>query len=58
MVVFQSKIRGRGRTGGRCSGRGHKGAGARGTLPRLGFEGGNTPFYLAMPKEPYYKGHQ
>jgi large subunit ribosomal protein L15 len=28
------------------------------TLPRLGFEGGNTPFYLRIPKEPYYKGHQ
>ncbi|KAK3091006.1 hypothetical protein FSP39_016410 [Pinctada imbricata] len=26
------------------------------TLPRLGFEGGNTPFYLSMPKEEYYKG--
>jgi len=28
-----------------------------GTLPPLGFEGGNTPFYLRIPKEPYYAGH-
>lgn len=39
------------------SGRGTKGAGQRLTLPRIGFEGGNTPFYLRIPKEPYYKGH-
>lgn len=42
--------------GGRC---GHnKGGRTRmGTLPPLGFEGGNTPFYLRIPKEPYYAGH-
>jgi hypothetical protein len=28
------------------------------SYPRLGFEGGQTPFYLAIPLEPYYKGHQ
>lgn len=27
------------------------------TLPRLGFEGGNSPFYLIIPKEPYYENH-
>ncbi|XP_067677712.1 large ribosomal subunit protein uL15m-like [Haliotis asinina] len=41
----------------RKHGRGNKGQGQRNTLPRLGFEGGNTPFYLIIPKEPYYKGH-
>jgi len=25
---------------------------------RLGYETGNTPFYLRFTKEPYYKGHQ
>ncbi|KAL4236420.1 YmL15 [Mactra antiquata] len=39
------------------SGRGNKGQGQRMTLPRIGFEGGNTPFYLRIPKEPYYRGH-
>lgn len=24
-------------------------------MPRIGFEGGNTPFYLKMPCEPYYR---
>lgn len=43
---------------GKTHGRGHKGQGQRGTLPRLGFEGGNTPFYLRIPKEPYYQDHQ
>ncbi|PVD23294.1 hypothetical protein C0Q70_16560 [Pomacea canaliculata] len=42
---------------GKTHGRGHKGQGQRGTLPRLGFEGGNTPFYLRIPKEPYYQDH-
>ncbi|XP_069126980.1 large ribosomal subunit protein uL15m-like [Argopecten irradians] len=41
----------------RGSGRGDKGQGARGTLPRIGFEGNNTPFYLQIPKEPYYEKH-
>ncbi|ELU18877.1 hypothetical protein CAPTEDRAFT_161630 [Capitella teleta] len=50
------KIR-RGQHGGGKSGRGSKGQGAHKTLPRIGFEGGNTPFYLAIPKEPYYFGH-
>ena len=48
----------RGRRYGRKCGRGDKGQGQRGTLPRLGFEGGQTPFYLKIPKEPYYAGRQ
>ncbi|XP_052256113.1 39S ribosomal protein L15, mitochondrial-like [Dreissena polymorpha] len=47
----------RSRAKGTQSGRGNKGQGQRITLPRLGFEGNNTPFYLQIPKEPYYKGH-
>ncbi|XP_076441317.1 large ribosomal subunit protein uL15m-like [Babylonia areolata] len=42
---------------GKTHGRGHKGQGQHMTLPRLGFEGGNTPFYLIVPKEPYYQNH-
>ncbi|XP_066269509.1 large ribosomal subunit protein uL15m-like [Branchiostoma lanceolatum] len=41
----------------RKCGRGHKGQGQRGTRPRLGFEGGNTPFYLRIPKYGYYDDH-
>lgn len=46
-----------GRHGGRKCGRGNKGQGQRNTLPRIGFEGGNTPFHMLIPKEPYYEGH-
>nr|XP_060631296.1 large ribosomal subunit protein uL15m [Anolis sagrei ordinatus] len=49
--------RGRGRHRGRKSGRGHKGERQRGTRPRLGFEGGQTPFYLVIPKYSYNEGH-
>ncbi|XP_054622287.1 39S ribosomal protein L15, mitochondrial [Dunckerocampus dactyliophorus] len=49
--------RGRGQHGGNRSGRGHKGERQRGTRPRLGFEGGNTPFYLSIPKYGYNEGH-
>ncbi|XP_033738668.1 39S ribosomal protein L15, mitochondrial-like [Pecten maximus] len=42
---------------GNTHGRGQKGQGARDTLPRIGFEGNNTPFYLLIPKEPYYENH-
>ncbi|KAJ8305727.1 hypothetical protein KUTeg_016272 [Tegillarca granosa] len=38
-------------------GRGNKGQGHRGTLPRIGFEGGQTPLYIRVPKEPYYAQH-
>lgn len=49
-------LRRRGGAKGRKCGRGHKGQHQRGTLPRIGFEGG-TPFYLRIPKYPYYEGH-
>ncbi|XP_786658.2 39S ribosomal protein L15, mitochondrial [Strongylocentrotus purpuratus] len=49
--------RGRGQHGGGMSGRGMSGQGMRGTKPRVGFEGGQTPFYLRVPKYPYYKDH-
>nr|XP_023694661.1 39S ribosomal protein L15, mitochondrial [Paramormyrops kingsleyae] len=49
--------RGRGAHGGNKSGRGHKGERQRGNRPRLGFEGGQTPFYLAIPKYGYNEGH-
>uniref|UniRef100_A0A8D0HGS7 Large ribosomal subunit protein uL15m n=1 Tax=Sphenodon punctatus TaxID=8508 RepID=A0A8D0HGS7_SPHPU len=48
---------GRGLYGGGKSGRGHKGERQRGTRPRLGFEGGQTPFYLVIPKYGYNEGH-
>ncbi|XP_074642424.1 large ribosomal subunit protein uL15m-like [Tubulanus polymorphus] len=47
----------RGVHGGKTLGLGHKGQGQHGTLPRIGYEGGQTPFYLKVPKEPYYQGH-
>ncbi|XP_061457259.1 large ribosomal subunit protein uL15m isoform X2 [Rhineura floridana] len=43
--------------GGGKSGRGHKGQRQRGTRPRLGFEGGQTPFYLVIPKYTYNDRH-
>ncbi|XP_056155164.1 39S ribosomal protein L15, mitochondrial [Lampris incognitus] len=51
------KRRGRGQHGGNRSGRGHKGERQRGTRPRLGFEGGQTPFYLVIPKYGFNEGH-
>ncbi|TKS87624.1 39S ribosomal protein L15, mitochondrial [Collichthys lucidus] len=53
----KEKKRGRGQYGGNRSGRGHKGERQRGTRPRLGFEGGQTPFYLVIPKYGYNEGH-
>ncbi|XP_059900619.1 large ribosomal subunit protein uL15m [Gadus macrocephalus] len=53
----KEKRRGRGQYGGNRSGRGHKGERQRGTRPRLGFEGGATPFYLIIPKYGYNEGH-
>ncbi|XP_033011104.1 39S ribosomal protein L15, mitochondrial [Lacerta agilis] len=35
----------------------HRSQWKRGTRPRLGFEGGQTPFYLVIPKYGYNKGH-
>lgn len=46
----------RGKYAGGKSGRSDKGQRNTGNLPRLGFEGGNTPFYMMIPKEPFYKG--
>lgn len=47
------KGRGHGSTLGKTSGRGHKGQKARsgsGNGPRVGFEGGQTPIYIRLPK--------
>lgn len=53
----REKKRGRGQHGGNRSGRGHKGERQRGNRPRLGFEGGQSPFYLSIPKYGYNEGH-
>ncbi|XP_020386605.1 39S ribosomal protein L15, mitochondrial [Rhincodon typus] len=53
----KEKRRGRGIHGGKKSGRGHKGQTQRGNRPRLGFEGGQTPFYIVIPKYGYNEGH-
>ncbi|XP_032875627.1 39S ribosomal protein L15, mitochondrial [Amblyraja radiata] len=53
----KEKRRGRGMHGGKKSGRGHKGQTQRGNRPRLGFEGGQTPFYIVIPKYGYNQGH-
>ena len=47
----------RGQRRGRKCGRGHKREWQRGTRPRLGFEGGQTPFYLQIPKYGFNEGH-
>lgn len=54
---INEKRRGRGQHGGNRSGWGHKGERQRGNRPRLGFEGGQTPFYLVIPKYGYNEGH-
>jgi large subunit ribosomal protein L15 len=41
--------RGIGGKGGKTAGRGHKGQGARGTIP-AGFEGGQMPLHMRIPK--------
>ncbi|XP_025778362.1 39S ribosomal protein L15, mitochondrial [Puma concolor] len=46
----KAERRRRGQRRGRKCGRGHKGERQRGTRPRLGFEGGQTPFYIRIPK--------
>ncbi|XP_063306495.1 large ribosomal subunit protein uL15m [Pelobates fuscus] len=53
----RERRRGRGIHGGRKCGRGHKGERQRGNRPRLGFEGGQTPFYLRIPKYTFNEGH-
>ena len=47
----------RGQRRGRKFGRGHKGERQRGARPLLGFEGGQTPFYLQNPKYGFNEGH-
>lgn len=47
----------RGQYGGKTHGYGQKGSCQRQRFPRLGFEGGNVPFYLKIPIENYYKNH-
>nr|XP_047145196.1 50S ribosomal protein L15 [Hydra vulgaris] len=44
------KGRGPGSGHGKTGGVGHKGQGQRGTQARIGFEGGQTPFYRLVPK--------
>nr|CAG4636049.1 EOG090X03LH [Eubosmina coregoni]SVE69706.1 EOG090X03LH [Eubosmina coregoni] len=56
--AFKQTKRGRGQHGGKKHGAGNKGSGQRQNFMRLGYETGNNPFYLRVPKEPYYKGHQ
>ena len=54
--VFQSR-RKRGAHGGDTHGAGDKGSKARQHFARAGFEGGQTPFYIRIPREDPYKGH-
>ncbi|XP_050307204.1 39S ribosomal protein L15, mitochondrial [Anthonomus grandis grandis] len=49
--------RGRGQHGGTKHGHGNKGSGQRQNFMRIGYETGNTPFYMRFIKEQYYKGH-
>nr|CAG4649600.1 EOG090X0BG9 [Scapholeberis mucronata] len=55
--AFAQSKRGRGQHGGNKHGAGNKGSGQRQNFMRLGYETGNNPFYLRVPKEPYYRGH-
>lgn len=55
--AMKQKGRGRGEHGGKKHGAGNKGSGQRQNFMRLGYETGNNPFYLRVPKEPYYKRH-
>lgn len=57
LFTFVQK-RGRGQHDGNKHGAGQKGSGQRQNYMRLGYETGNTPFYLRFGMEPYYKGHQ
>ncbi|KAH0949554.1 hypothetical protein HN011_000986 [Eciton burchellii] len=53
----KKKARGRGQHGGNRHGCSQKGSYQRQNYMRLGYETGNTPFYLRFSYEPYYKGH-
>nr|CAG4635000.1 EOG090X0BG9 [Alona affinis] len=55
--AFARATRGRGEHGGNKHGCGNKGSGQRQNFMRLGYETGNNPFYLRVPKENYYAGH-
>jgi len=55
--AFPKSGRGAAQHGGDKHGAGNKGSGQRQNFLRLGYETGNNPFYLRVPKEPYYKGH-
>ncbi|KAF4518039.1 hypothetical protein B566_EDAN009272, partial [Ephemera danica] len=55
--AFDKPKRGRGQHGGDKHGAGNKGSGQRQNYMRLGYETGNTPFYLRFTYEPYYKRH-
>lgn len=57
IIALQTK-RGRGQHGGDKHGSGNKGSGQRQNFMRLGYETGNNPFYLRVPQEHYYRGHQ
>ncbi|GAB1608464.1 39S ribosomal protein L15, mitochondrial-like [Argonauta hians] len=54
--ITRKELKKRGACRGGNSGRPDTGQRKHGNLPRLGFEGGNVPFYLMIPKEPFYKG--
>lgn len=48
--VGKRKGRGTGTGNGKTAGRGHKGQKARSGAPRPGFEGGQMPLYMRLPK--------
>jgi large subunit ribosomal protein L15 len=50
--------RGIGSGKGKTSGRGHKGQGSRTGVALLGQEGGQTPFYMRLPKRGFKKPNQ
>ena len=57
LQFLQKRLR-RGQHGGDEGGRGTSGQKSRGTRTYFGHEGGQTPFYLAIPKYPFNTGHQ
>ncbi len=46
--------RGHGSGNGKTAGKGHKGQKARSGAPRIGFEGGQMPFYRRLPKRGFH----
>ncbi|XP_053648419.2 large ribosomal subunit protein uL15m [Cherax quadricarinatus] len=55
--AHNEKRRGRGIYGGKTHGAGSGGSGQRQNFMRVGYETGNTPFYLRFSYQTYYKGH-